>query len=293
MRAQFYVLAAVVILTGIYLTARYLNEGIVLQPSVPSDELNFVEDVSSAFQKLAAEPQRDLHNNFLALNKYINERTLGSFGVSINCSGPCPSELIQVRTQGQGGELNFQFNVTKYAPSKVWWDDNVTDSKTYDYRIKLILSENTEVSRTNWPFIIRGAELDALGINIGSIKLNSIRVVDPSSSPDEANETGGNDLPIQIDEKNNGPDFAPSNNILDLNDEITFVTNLSAYEVKDTYLYYSTSGVWTPKPMLQTLIPAAIGSVILLIWQTTHQIGLKLRVLKLILMGTGIVMNST
>lgn len=247
MRAQFYVLAAVIILSAIYMTARQLNEGIVVQPSAPSEEFSFSREISTSFQELANESQKNFDHNFNLLRRYIAERSTGAFSVQFDCEGGCPSDVFDVSTRGQTGELNFRFNVTPYRPSRVWWDDNVTDANVYGYRSKIILSENAGVKRDNWPFVITGSELAYAGVHINEINIASIRLVDHTQTPDEVNEVGGNDIPFQLDEKNNGPDYAPSNSVLDSNDEIAFVYNLTAFQTKDLYLYYAKSGTWSTK----------------------------------------------
>lgn len=247
MRGQFYVLAAVIILSTIYLTARYLNEGLVLQPAAPADELLFSEDLQSSFQQLASEPERDFGRNYDLLRDYIDERSAGSFSVAFNCSGPCPSDTMYIKTTGRSGEIDFKFNFSAYRPPKVWWDNNITDSETYDYRAKIILSENSGFDHKNWPVVITGYDLNYSGIDLSSIEINSMRLVDPNLSSDEADETDGNDIPFQFDEKNGGLDYTSSNSIFDINDEVVFVTNLTAYQTKDMYLYYSKTGSWSKK----------------------------------------------
>ncbi len=248
MRGQFYILAAIVVLSGIYLTARYLNEKPTVQPSKPSDELIFSKDVNSAFDKLVTEPRREFKQDFRTIQKLINERSAGSFSVNYNCSGECPGNFVQIRTKGLSGELNFAFNITELYQPRLWWDDNTTDSRDYGYRIKLILSENAGVDRENWPFVLKGSELASRGIAINGINLNSTRLVDPSASPDETNEVNGNDIPMQIDQKDGTGNFVQTpNNVMDSDDELVFVLNLNAYEVKDLYLYYSRSSTWPKK----------------------------------------------
>jgi hypothetical protein len=248
MRAQFYILAAVIILSGIYLTARYLNEGFVVQPSAPSDELIFSYDISIAFNELMAEPEREFKQNFKTIQKLVNERSAGSFSVNYNCSGDCPGEIIQIKTTGLSGELNFKFNVTELYQPRLWWDDDTTDGLTYDYRIKLILSENAGVDRENWPFVLTGQELISRGVSITNIELDSVRLVDPEESGDESNEVNGNDIPMQIDHKDGTGDFVQTPDTdLDPDDELVFVLNMSSYEVKDFYIYFSRSGAWSPK----------------------------------------------
>lgn len=248
MRSQFYILAAIVILSGLYLTARYLSTGLMIQPSTPSDELTFSQDVRSAFDALMAEPEREFSQDFATIQRLIRERSAGSFSVNYNCSGECPQDFVQMRTKGASGELNFLFNITGVYQPSLWWDDNTTDGLDYDYRIKLILSENSGVDRENWPFVVTGSDLISRGVSISDINLNSTKLVDPTDSPDESDEVNGNDIPMQVDQKDGTGDFvlAP-NNILDSDDELVFVFNLTAYEVKDFYLYFSRSGTWPKK----------------------------------------------
>lgn len=248
MKGQFYILAAVVVLLGIYVTVRYLNEELMLQPSTPSDELGFSQDVKSAFEALLAEPESEFVQDFRTVQKLINERSAGAFSVSFNCSGECPGEEVQVRTVGLSGELNFLFNITRDYQPEPWWDDNVTDGQTYDYRIKLILSENAGVPRPDWPFVLTGSDLESQGVSLASIDINSTRLVDPDASADEADEVNGNDIPFQIDHKDGTGDFvAGHDDDLDSDDELVFVLDLSALQTKDVYVYFSRDGVWPPK----------------------------------------------
>ncbi len=247
MRGQFYILAAVIVLTSIYLTARYLNEGSVVQPSAPSDEVLFTHDVEQAFNSLMEEDQIDFRTNFYQLQEYLRERSFGAFSMEFYCNGTCPSDTLDIRSSGSYGTINTRINTTREEKTE-WWDDDSTDAFTYSNRVKIVLSENSGIARTNLPIIISGSDLSAHGIPINSVLAYSIRVVDPSLSPDEPNESGGNDLPVQVDEMDGTGDYVASpNHVIDSDDEIVFVENLTAYEVKDLYLYYNTSGSWSSK----------------------------------------------
>ncbi|MCM8768285.1 MAG: hypothetical protein NC911_01165 [Candidatus Omnitrophica bacterium] len=110
------------------------------------------------------------------------------------------------------------------AWSQEWWNENWT------YRVKITLKNSTSSEWKNIPVVITGEILrKKTGLLKEALASSSVRVV----------ETSGQEIPVQVDEKDNtGLYQAVGNGQLDKDDEIVFQVNLKPGESKNFFLYY-------------------------------------------------------
>jgi hypothetical protein len=107
-----------------------------------------------------------------------------------------------------------------------WWNT------TWDYRCKITINETLGANRTNWLVVINASTLSQNCANIINASENSTRMTD----------SVGNEILSKLQDWNSTKTgINDTNALIDENDEITFLINLTGNTGSDYYLYYDTN----------------------------------------------------